>query len=452
MFNTIISVMDTVPQYQESIESILLWSFSSIFTNIKSIFSYIFMFFNKSRDNDNQSEDNKNTVIQDLQQENTTLRTQVTQLLAANNGISKALTSHIESLTIIKQEFNESEERNKELIALARFETYLKSSRNAFIVAIYVALSADYACFSVTALISKLEKLKDMSVNYEIESKSKLVEKYQYEIKSQKEYMRDQEEPYFIDTLENSYKEARDELTTRFAKLRKNQVTFLEQYKQMKLANDDLKACIRQVPITERLGFYSSTMEGVQKLSHLEDNVKRLNNNIKKLDKDLSNELSTLDRHVKDVLTLERLILEYNIAIHKYVIYLKLDDPTINKSLVTTKLESENSHKLGCQELVDNAKQNITQIQSNLSSAVNKEDNLLKQCENMCLTGKKDIANWKLRLTKGESMTQKGDTKELIINKNKSTLLNVSEGIQSTGEASGSIGIARMITDETPNG
>src|ERR1700744_6364810 len=77
MFNSISSVMDTVPQclYQYQ-ESSFLWSFgiflSNMFTNIKSIFSYLFMFFKQSRDKDN-------TINQVIQEENIKLKEQVIQ-------------------------------------------------------------------------------------------------------------------------------------------------------------------------------------------------------------------------------------------------------------------------------------------------------------------------------------------------------------------------------------
>src|SRR5580698_6727519 len=429
IFNSLcdlIYYMEVILQYpnQESIESILLWNFSiflsNIFTGIRSIFSYFFIFFFKqSRDKENTITDDKNKDKNDDEDEN--------------------------------ENKDESKQRNEELIALARFETYLKSSRNGLVAVIYshanvaecIPLSLDYACFSITALISKLEKLKDMSVKYEIESKSALVEKYEYEIKSQKEYMLDEEEPYVIDTLENCHKEARDELTTRFTELRKNQLTFLEQHKQMMLANDDFKACVIKVPISKALGFYSSTAEVVQNLSDLQDNVRRFNRNMNQLDKNLSNKLRELDRHVEDVLTLERLILKYNIAIHKYATYLKLDDPTVNKPLVAIKLENKNKDKIRCKELSDHTDEQIAQLQNDLSGLFAVEENLLKQCYDMCTRGKNDIADAKLRLTKefgitststtnkgtkDESrtilkdkgpLTQKGDVKELIINKNK---------------------------------
>src|ERR1700733_3774414 len=77
---------DIILQYpnQESIESILLWSFSIFlsniftdirsifsyfFTDIKSIFSYFFMFFFKqSKDNKNQSKDDENKSEDDENQ------------------------------------------------------------------------------------------------------------------------------------------------------------------------------------------------------------------------------------------------------------------------------------------------------------------------------------------------------------------------------------------------
>jgi hypothetical protein len=481
---------DIILQYpnQESIESILLWSFSIFlsniftdirsifsyfFTDIKSIFSYFFMFFfkqskddeNKSEDDENKSEDDENTktIIQDLQQ--------IAQLVALNNDTNKGLTSH-----------SESDQRNKELIALARYETYLKLNIDTLIVIIFsstnvaecIPLSRDYACFSVTALISKLEKLKDMSVEYEIESKSALVVKYQEQIESQKEYMRDQKAPYPIETLDNHFGGNRSKLITRFAELRKNQVTFLKQHEQMLVDNDYFADCMEKVPPKKLQKFYDSIMPQIQNLANLPHDVERLNNNMGQLRKTLQENLRELDRHVEDVLTLERAMIKCRYSIRKYNSFLQLDNSPINKSSVQTKLNDKNNKLSTCNKHVDNSKQKMIQIQSNLSSLFTAEENLLKQCYDMCTRGKTDIADSMLRLTKEfgiTSTTNKGtkdesrtilkdkgpltpkvDVKKLIINKKQSGLINVSEGIQNTGESSDSIHMAKMITDETPNG
>src|ERR1700730_2651916 len=108
MMTYTIYYIEMILQYpnQESIESILLWSFSiflsNIFTGIRSIFSYFFIFFFKqSRDKENTITDDKNKDKNDDEDEN--------------------------------ENKDESKQRNEELIALARFETYLKSSRNGLV-------------------------------------------------------------------------------------------------------------------------------------------------------------------------------------------------------------------------------------------------------------------------------------------------------------------------------
>src|SRR5580698_4044276 len=338
----VIYYLDVILQYpnQESIESILLWSFSiflsNIFTDIRSIFSYFFIFFFKqSKDNKNQSKDNKNqskddenqskddedTIIQNLQQ--------IAQLVELKNDTNKGLTSH-----------SESGQRNEELIALARFETYLKLNTDTLMViifssanvALYKPLSADYACFSITALISKLGKLKDMSVKYEIESKSKLVVKYQEQINSQKEYMLDQKASYPIETLNNHFADNRNKLTTRFTQLCNNHQAFLKQYEQMQVDNDYFADCMEKVPSDKLKTFYDSIMPKIQNLSNLADDDLRLDKNIKQLRKTLKKNLTELDRHVEDVLTLERAMIKCRYSIRKYNSFLQLDNSPINKS------------------------------------------------------------------------------------------------------------------------
>src|SRR6202000_2751401 len=217
MFNSISSVMDTVPQclYQYQ-ESSFLWSFgiflSNMFTNIKSIFSYLFMFFKQSRDKDNtinqviQEENTKlDEQLSQLENTNTKLAEQLSQSLIANNNTKESLTAYVKSI-------DESAQKNKELITLVRFERYLKSNRDMFIAIEHVItvrsntrISLDYVCLSITGLTSKLSKLKDIIFAYDNESKSKLVFKYECEIKLQKKHMRDHNEPYVIDIIKNEY-------------------------------------------------------------------------------------------------------------------------------------------------------------------------------------------------------------------------------------------------------
>jgi hypothetical protein len=408
MFNTIISVLDTVPQYQESIESILLYNFSiflsSIFTNIKSIFSYLFMFFNKSRDNDNQSEDdeNKNKIIQDLQKKNTMLGTQVAQLLAANNGISNALTSHIESLTLIKQEFNESEQRNKELIALATFKSYLKMNKSLVCAVAYSArnnkastsLVLDIISFNITQLMSKLEKVENMSVKYEIENKSKLVNEYQYEIRLQKYYLSTKGSTYFLDALKNEHNETVVSFRTEFTLLYNRYKTFLKKFKQMQLADE---------AITQRMHTVSSNnmskledlkpviMERVHRLIHLGSCVNSLDEMIKQLDVDLSNKPSTIAKYVENMVPLERNLLKEKARAFKYDIMLNSPDPIMDLSSVKSKLErisnEISAHDKQSKELLGQ----IKLIVNDLVASFGKINDLLRSCEDMCLREKKNI-------------------------------------------------------------
>jgi len=510
MFNSISSVMDTVPQclYQYQ-ESSFLWSFgiflSNMFTNIKSIFSYLFMFFKQSRDKDNTinqviqeeniklkeqviQEENTNLKEQVIQEENTNLKERVIQLentntklagqlsqlgntntklaeqlsqsLIANNNTKESLTAYVKSI-------DESAQKNKELITLVRFERYLKSNRDMFIAIEHVItvrsntrISLDYVCLSITGLTSKLSKLKDIIFAYDNESKSKLVFKYECEIKLQKKHMRDHNEPYVIDIIKNEYDGIHNKLISMVDQLINKQNLLLKEYEQVMLANDNLSEHLKKMLPNKLENFYSQydITQQINNLNYLGNNIADLNKKVRELRTQHLDKLDKFNTYMMDILGLETVTLKYTMNIDKYKILVKRANSGIDIYATTNKLKDKEAKLPNVQKTIVYYKQQMQLINDDLVTSIKEAHKLLEKCNGMCISGKGDINNCTSILKKqyGINITTnkgpatqkpKGDTKEILLKKNQSSLINVSKDLLNTAKPSSDL--ANTIADST---
>jgi hypothetical protein len=527
MFNSISSVMDTVPQclYQYQ-ESSFLWSFgiflSNMFTNIKSIFSYLFMFFKQSRDKDNtinqviqeeniklkeqviQEEntklkerviqlentntklkeqviqlENTNTKLKEqviqLENTNTNLEGQLSQSLKVNKDTKDVLTAYSESVDELTRKANESGQKTKELIALARFVSYLKLNRDLFIGIEYVLtppnkrISLDYACLSITILTLKLSRLKEIDFAYANATKDKLVFKYECEIKLQKKYMREHNEPYSIDTLKSEYDGINNKFIDLVGQLIDKQKLLLEQYGRVELANDSLTEHMRKMPANKRSDFYTkyNITQQITNLNYLESSINALNEVISQLRIQHLDKLNKFNDYAMNILGLETVILTYTMKINNYKVLLKLDNLSLDKPAVSNKLKKKEDNLPGVRKQIAYTKQQIAQINDDLTASITKAHQLLEKCKEMCTTGETDIDNCKSIIKKQYGInitTDKGPQdksmsasknkgpatqkpKEIILKKKQSSLINVSEDVVNTAKPSSDL--ANMITDST---
>lgn len=485
MFNSINSVMDTVPQclYQYQ-ESSLLWSFgiflSNMFTNIKSIFSYL---FKQSRDKDNTinqviQEENTNTKLKErviqlenintklagqlsqLGNTNTKLAEQLSQSLIANNNTKESLTAYVKSI-------DESAQKNKELITLVRFERYLKSNRDMFIAIEHVItarsntrISLDYVCLSITGLTSKLSKLKEIIFAYDNESKSKLVFKYECEIKLQKKHMRDHNEPYVIDILKKDYDGIHNKLISMVDQLINKQNLLLKEYEQVMLANDNLSEHLKKMLPDKLENFYSqyNITQQINNLNYLGNNIADLNKMVSQLRTQHLDKLDKFNNYMMDMLGLETVMLKYTMNIENYKILVKRANSGIDIYATTNKLKDKEAKLPNVQKSIDHYKQQAAQINDDLVTSISNAHKLLEKCNGMCLTGKGDINNCTSILKKqyGINITTnkgpatqkpKGDTKEILLKKKQSSLINVSKDLLNTAKPSSDL--ANTIADST---